>query len=101
MQSLLRDVVHVIPHLCLFRRFPSGVEMVAGVNTEHKPFGRPTIGILTWSLFYIYMIISILRIRAYVRFAEIGAKSAVSGKPNGWMFFKVHDNQNFSYMSGC
>lgn len=39
--------------------------------------------ILTWSCFYIYITISVLGIRTYVRFAEIWAKSEVSGKCGG------------------
>ena len=58
-------------------------------------------GILTLGRFYIYMIINLLRTRAYVRFAEIGAKSGCLAKPNVWSFFNMLDNQRFSQMRKC
>ena len=48
---------------------------------------------LTLGCFRIYLIICILRICADVRIAQIGAKSAVPGKPNAHLFSLLFDNQ--------
>lgn len=58
-------------------------------------------GILTECGFYIYMIVSVLRKCAYVRFAEIGAKSPVLAKPNIGVLFNIADNRCFTQMGKC
>lgn len=48
---------------------------------------------LTRTDFYIYLTICILRIRIYVRFTRIGAKTALSSNPNIYMVLYLSENQ--------